>query len=95
MGTTSLGIQKIFLAEGLLLGFIGAASGILMALFICFLQIKFHLIKMGGGAFVVDYFPVKLLLTDFLLVAAASIFISFSASWFPAKKAASKVIALK
>jgi lipoprotein-releasing system permease protein len=95
MGTSSSGIQKIFLTEGLLLGFIGAGSGILLALLICFLQIKFHLITMGGGAFVVDYFPVKLLLTDFLLVAAGSIFISFSASWFPAKKAADRLISLK
>jgi lipoprotein-releasing system permease protein len=95
MGTTAFGIQKIFLAEGLLLGFIGAASGIVLAVIICLLQIKFHLIKMMGGSFLIDYFPVKLIATDFLLVAVTVIIVSFLAAWFPARKAASRMIALK
>jgi lipoprotein-releasing system permease protein len=95
MGTTKMGIQKIFLAEGLLLSIIGAASGIALAVVICLLQIKFHLIKINGGSFLVDYFPVKMIATDFLMVAATALVISFLAAWFPARKAASKIIALK
>jgi lipoprotein-releasing system permease protein len=95
MGTTQWGIQKIFLAEGLLLGIIGAIIGIDLALVICFLQIKFHFIKLEGGSFLIDYFPVKLIITDFLLIATTIIVISLLAAWFPAKKAASKIIALK
>jgi lipoprotein-releasing system permease protein len=95
MGTTKFGIQKIFLAEGLLLGLIGTASGILLAIIICLLQIKFHLIKMLGGSFIIDYFPVKMIATDFLLVATTTVVIAFLAAWFPARKAASRVIALK
>jgi lipoprotein-releasing system permease protein len=95
MGTTQWGIQKIFLAEGLLLGIIGAIIGIGLALVICFLQIKFHFIKLEGGSFLIDYFPVKLIITDFLLIATTIIVISLLAAWFPAKKAASKIIALK
>ena len=95
MGTTKTGIRKIFLAEGLLLGIIGAAMGIVFALLICLLQIKFHIIKISGGSFLIDYFPVKLIGTDFLMVALTAISIAFLASWFPAGKAAAQKIELK
>jgi lipoprotein-releasing system permease protein len=95
MGVTKTGIQKIFLAEGLLLGSAGAGAGILLALIICSLQVKFHLIKIQGGSFLIDYFPVKLVFTDFLMVAGSAILISFLASWFPAYRAAGEKIALK
>jgi lipoprotein-releasing system permease protein len=95
MGTTRNGIRKIFLSEGLLLGLIGAGSGILLAVIFCLLQTKFHLIKLQGGSFLIDYFPVKMLLPDFLLVACTAIAIAFIASWFPANKASGQEIALK
>ena len=95
MGTTKGGIRKIFLAEGLLLGIIGAATGIVLALLICLLQIKFQVIKISGGSFLIDYFPVKLIGTDFLMVATTAVSIAFLASWFPAGKAAGQKIELK
>lgn len=95
MGTTKAGIQKIFLAEGLLLGGIGAGAGIILALIACLLQLKFHLIKLQGGSFLINYFPVKMIATDFLMVAASAMLISFLASWFPSYKAAGEKIALK
>ena len=95
MGTTKWGIQKIFLAEGLLLGVIGAIIGIILALIICFLQIKFHFIKLSGGSFLIDYFPVKLIATDFILIATTIVVISLLAAWFPSNKAANKIILLK
>ena len=95
MGADKGLVLKIFLSEGLLLGSIGAASGIILALIICFLQVKYKLIKLQGGSFLIDYFPVKLDITDFILVAATASFIAFMASWFPAKKAAGQVIELR
>jgi lipoprotein-releasing system permease protein len=95
MGTTRAGIRKIFLTEGLLLGLIGATAGIALALFICLLQMKFHIVKISGGSFLIDYFPVKLIGTDFLMVAATAISIAFLASWLPANKAAKQKIELK
>ena len=88
-------VMKIFLGEGLLLGIIGTISGIILALIICFLQVKYKLIKLQGGSFLIDYFPVKLDITDFILVAATAVFIAFLASWFPAKKASSQSIELR
>jgi len=95
MGTSKAGIRKIFLTEGLLLGIIGAASGIALALIICLLQMQFHIIKISGGSFLIDYFPVKLIGTDFLMVAGTAVSIAFLASWFPSNKAANQRIELK
>ncbi len=95
MGASAASIQKIFLTEGLLLGFIGAACGVALALIICLLQMQFHIVKIGGGSFLIDYFPVKLIATDFLIVAGTAILIALLASWFPAAKAARQGITLK
>ena len=88
-------IKKIFLSEGILLAVAGAGTGIILALILCFLQVKFKIIKLDGASFLIDYFPVKLVLTDFLLVVATALIISFTASWFPAKKASQQIFDLK
>ena len=95
MGADNSMILKIFLGEGLLLAAIGAITGIGMALLVCLLQIKFHLFKLQGGSFLIDYFPVKLQPSDFILVLSTITLISFLASWFPARKAASQLIELR
>jgi lipoprotein-releasing system permease protein len=95
MGADKSLIQKIFLSEGILLAVVGAATGIILALIIAFLQIKFHLIKLVGNSFLIDYFPVKLVITDFILVAFTAMVIAFAASWFPAKKASQQMFNLK
>lgn len=95
MGSTPVQVKKIFLTEGLLLGGIGAGIGIGLATTICLLQLKFKLIKLSGGSFLIDYFPVKLIATDFLLVAGTAMAISFLASWFPAQKASRQPFELK
>ncbi|RYY54496.1 MAG: ABC transporter permease [Chitinophagaceae bacterium] len=88
LGSDSRFIQKLFLSEGLLLALIGTAAGMLVAFLICVLQINFHLIPLQGGSFLIDYFPVKMRVTDFLLVAATVFVIALIASWIPARKAA-------
>lgn len=88
-------IKKIFLSEGILLAVTGAGTGIILALILCFLQVKFKIIKLAGASFLIDYFPVKLVLTDFLLVIATALIISFTASWFPARKASQQIFNLK
>ncbi len=95
MGAHQTTIKKIFLSEGLLLGAIGAVTGILLAVIICLLQIKFKFLKIGGGSFLINYFPVKLVAADFILVAVTAGFIAFIAAWFPAHKASRQSFELK
>jgi lipoprotein-releasing system permease protein len=88
-------IQRIFLSEGMLLSLIGGGVGMLLALLIAFLQMQFHLIPLTGGSFLINYFPVKLKLMDFLLVGATVFIIAFIASWLPSRKAAAQNFSLR
>ena len=95
MGSTTAAVQKIFLSEGLLLATIGGVGGILLALFIGWLQVKFKLIKLQGSTFLIDHYPVKFLPGDIVLVFVTVVLIALIASWFPSRKAAMQPIALK
>ena len=95
LGANKNFIQKIFLNEGLLLAFIGTVVGMLLALIIALLQINFHLIPLQGGSFLIDYFPVKLRATDFLLVTVTVFVIAVIASLLPSRKAATREFSLR
>ncbi len=95
MGATKIQIKKIFLSEGLLLGSIGTLIGVFTATLICYLQVKFKLIKLQGGSFLIDYFPVKFMVQDFVIVIFTAMAIVLLASWLPSAKAANQPIELK
>ncbi len=88
-------IQSIFLSEGMLLAIIGCGIGMLLALLIAWLQMRYHLIALEGGSFLIDYFPVKLRLFDFMLVGVTVFVIAFVASWLPSHKAAAQDFSLR
>jgi lipoprotein-releasing system permease protein len=95
LGATGGRIQRIFLGEGILLAVLGGGCGILLAVSICWLQSKYHLVPLQGGSFLIDYYPVKLVATDFLLVLSTILIVALLASWIPARKAAATPIELK
>ena len=95
LGADKALILKIFLSEGLILAIAGTAIGLFLASIICSLQSKFKIVKLTGNSFLIDYFPVKLIATDFLLVAATALIIAFIAAWFPANKAAHQAFELR
>ena len=95
LGASQSLIQKIFLSEGMLLAVIGGGIGMLLALIISLLQMRFHLIPLTGGSFLIDYFPVQLNVADFILVGVTVVIIAFIAAWIPARKAAEQQFALR
>ncbi len=88
-------IQKIFLSSGILLALLGGGIGMLLAYLIGLAQTKFHLIPLQGSTFMLDHFPVKMVVTDFLLVSATVFVIALLASWIPARKAARQQFLLR
>lgn len=95
LGAGQAFIQRIFLSEGLLLGMIGGGIGMLIALALALIQINFKIIPLQGGSFLIDYFPVKLSVADFLLVGITVLAIALLASWIPARQAASQQFNLR
>lgn len=95
MGADKSWIQKVFLSEGILLAFIGAFAGMLLALLLIFLQLNFKMIPLEGASFIIDYYPVKLVFMDFVIVAVTVFLIAAIASWFPARRAAQQPFELR
>ena len=95
MGANNALIQKIFLSEGLLLAGIGSVTGLLLAVVFCWAQVRYKLIPIQGGTFLIDYYPVTLKASDFILVISTVSLVAFLASWFPSKKAALQPIELR
>ncbi len=95
MGADNSYIQRIFLNEGFVLAAFGGLAGIILAILLCLLQIKYHLLKLSGGSFIIDYYPVKMVPTDFFLVIGTVVLISTLAAWVPSKKASLQQYSLK
>lgn len=95
MGAEQGLIRKIFLSEGILLALIGAGGGLFIALVLYYLQINYKLVPLQGQSFLIDYYPVKLVLADILLVIATVLVIGILASWFPASRAAKQKFELR
>jgi lipoprotein-releasing system permease protein len=95
LGASNGFIQKVFLSEGILLALLGGAGGIGSALIICWLQVNLKLVPLQGDSFLIDYYPVKLVATDFLLVMSTILIVALLASWFPSRKAAAHPVDLR
>ena len=83
LGANNSVIRKIFFAEGMLINLLGAFSGMLLGAFICWLQMKFGLLRLAGG--VVDFYPIELNIMDFVNVSIIVIIIGLIASWYPVR----------
>jgi lipoprotein-releasing system permease protein len=85
MGANQSMIRRIFLLEGLLISFFGAVLGLTIGAIICWLQIRFGLIRLGSAdsSFVVSAYPVYMQVTDFIMVFMTVLTIGFIASWYP------------
>jgi lipoprotein-releasing system permease protein len=92
MGADNSMIKKIFLVEGMLITIIGAVLGLVLGTIVCWLQIKFSLIRFTEG-YVVDAYPIKLVATDFVLVFGVVLLIGFFAAWYPVRVFTKKQLA--
>jgi lipoprotein-releasing system permease protein len=91
LGATPWDIQKIFLLLSGIMAFAGAFIGGILASVFCWLQYKFHFIKLAGNSFVIDYYPIKPMLMDYVAITTLVILIAILAGWIPARKAASRL----
>jgi lipoprotein-releasing system permease protein len=80
MGASNKLIKRVFLLVGLLITFLGIVAGMFIGLSICLLQQHFGLLKLPGNNLLVDAYPVKILLTDMILVLASVAVIGYLAS---------------
>lgn len=63
---------------------IGATLGLIIGLFICWLQLKYHLVKFGNE-FIIPYYPIDLRLNDFVWIFSVIMLIGFFAALYPVR----------
>lgn len=95
MGATGIGIMKIFVLEGLIIGVIGTAVGVVSGLLVALNlePIITTVQKITGQNFFskdiyyLDHFPSMVVPSDVLLISVTAVFISFIATLYPAWQA--------
>ena len=83
MGMTTERIISIFKTEGNLITFIGTLLGVVIGVTICFIQEKYGVITLGDGSYIIDAYPVKLVLNDILIIIVTILSMGYLASWLP------------
>ncbi|MBI5327074.1 MAG: lipoprotein-releasing ABC transporter permease subunit [Deltaproteobacteria bacterium] len=87
MGATANGIMRIFMIEGLVIGVVGTAMGILGGVSLCVMLKKYQFIKLPGDIYTIATLPVKMDPFLIAVIAIASLCISFLATIYPAWQA--------
>ncbi|HEY0651574.1 MAG TPA: FtsX-like permease family protein [Chryseosolibacter sp.] len=87
MGASSNQIRNIFMTEGALIAFIGAAAGLIFGGIFCFLQLKYGIISMGMETSITQGYPVKVKAIDFVAAFFVVSVITVIISFHPAKLA--------
>ncbi|MGB4600666.1 MAG: lipoprotein-releasing ABC transporter permease subunit [Trichlorobacter sp.] len=95
MGARSLSIMKIFVLEGLIIGFIGTVLGVLTGLLIAHnLELIIDLVQQVTGKnffskdiYYLDHFPSQVVASDVLIISVTAVLISFVATLYPAWQA--------
>lgn len=83
LGATDSMVSRIFIYEGNLIALLGALVGLVLGIILCLLQQKFGFIGLGDGQFVVNAYPVRVQITDIILVLASVLFVSAVSVWLP------------
>ncbi len=88
LGTKKAQIRRVFIAQGVLIGVIGTAIGLVLGYAISWAGGHYHFISLSPEVYSIDYVPFAPRLMDGLIVALVSIGISFVATIYPSWSAA-------
>jgi lipoprotein-releasing system permease protein len=83
MGTRKSQVRNIFIAQGVLIGVIGTAIGLLLGYAISYAGGHYHMISLSPEVYSIDYVPFAPRLMDGVLVALVAVGISFVATLYP------------
>jgi lipoprotein-releasing system permease protein len=88
MGTRKSQVRRVFIAQGMLIGVIGTAIGLVLGYALSWVGGHYHLLSLAPEVYSIDYVPFAAHVSDGLLVAAVAIGISLIATIYPSWSAA-------
>ena len=83
MGTRRAQVRNLFIAQGMLIGVIGTAIGLVLGYAISYAGGHYHVISLSPEVYSIDYVPFAPRLTDGLMVALVAVGVSFVATLYP------------
>jgi ABC-type lipoprotein release transport system permease subunit len=97
LGASKTQIKRIFFTEGMLISLAGGFLGLILGGILVLLQQEFGLLRLGGGegTYIVDAYPVKVLLSDFFYVMITVIVIGAMTTWYPVRQISRKYLSQK
>jgi lipoprotein-releasing system permease protein len=87
MGARRSQIRRIFVTQGLLIGCVGTAIGLVVGYTFCYFADRYKLIPLDAQIYALSFVPFEPKWADGIWVAAAAIFVSFCATLYPARNA--------
>ena len=88
MGTRKSQVRRLFIAQGVLIGFIGTAIGLILGYLLSWAAGHYHFLSLSPEVYSIDYVPFAPRALDGVLVAAIAVGISFIATVYPSWAAA-------
>ena len=88
MGTRKSQVRRVFIAQGVLIGVIGTAMGLVLGYALSWAGGHYHLLSLAPEVYSIDYVPFAPRAMDGVLVALIAIGISFIATVYPSWSAA-------
>jgi lipoprotein-releasing system permease protein len=83
MGTRRSQVRNLFIAQGVLIGVVGTAIGLVLGYAISFAGGRYHLIHLPPEVYSIDYIPFAPRLSDGVLVALVALGVSLVATLYP------------
>jgi lipoprotein-releasing system permease protein len=88
MGLTSGAVRRVFLAQGLVIGLVGTALGLVVGIAASLVVGKYQLIKLNPEIYSIDHLPVATAPLDVAMTIVASVLIAALATLYPSIQAA-------
>ena len=87
LGLSKKHIKRIFLIEGLIIGVLGSLLGLIVAIGLALLQIKFQIFTLPEDIYFMDHIPIKINWLNTLLITSVGIISAIIASLWPVYRA--------
>ena len=91
LGLTEKSIKKIFYFESMIISILGIIIGGALGVLLCVLQNEYGLVSLGMETAIIKYYPVKVKLSDIVIIVSIVFFISIVASIKPSLIAIQKI----
>ncbi|MDX9778097.1 MAG: FtsX-like permease family protein, partial [bacterium] len=88
MGMKPSDIRRKYMLDGLIITFLGLATGILIAKILEWGQMKYAWIRLSADVYFIDRLPIEISATVILIISAVGLALALSATLVPARRAA-------